>query len=196
MKKWFQSCALALLVACAFSSALSGTLSTEQRARIHRNFQALLSTVYPDQTWQPGNVRRLSRDGLRPESNQYHAIVYTADPSIVRASGATVVSTYDGFVTALVTPDQVLKLAQSDGIRFIDAGATRHKVNDVSIPETGATLLQGGLLNATDYMGSGVIIILYDTGIDWKHLDFRSPTDPTKSRILFIWDQTLTPQAG
>ena len=196
MKKWLLFCALALLVACASSSAPSGTLSTEQRARIHRNFQALLASVRPDATWQSGDVRRLSRAGLRPESNLYHAIVYTSDPSIVRASGATVVSTYQGFVTALVTPDQIMQLAQTEGIRFIDPGATRHSVNDVSIPETGATLLQGGFLNATNYLGSGVIIVLIDSGIDWTDLDFRSPSDPTKSRILFLWDQTLTPVAG
>jgi subtilisin family serine protease len=38
-----------------------------------------------------------------------------------------------------------------------------------------------------------VIVVIYDTGIDWTHLDFRDPVDTTKSRILSIWDQTLTP---
>lgn len=37
---------------------------------------------------------------------------------------------------------------------------------------------------------------MFDTGIDWDHPDFRNPTDQTKSRILRIWDQTITPITG
>ena len=40
------------------------------------------------------------------------------------------------------------------------------------------------------------MFLIYDTGIDWKHIDFRKAGDTTKSRILFMWDQTLTPIAG
>ncbi len=36
-------------------------------------------------------------------------------------------------------------------------------------------------------------MLIYDTGIDFFHGDFRDPNDQTKSRILAIWDQTLTP---
>lgn len=196
MKKWLHFCVLALLIVCASWSATSGTLSTQQRARIHRNFQALLATVYPDASWKSGDIRRLSRAAVPGANNLYHAIVYTSNPSLVRATGATIGSVLDGFVTALLTPEQIMQLAQIDGIKYIDAGSIRRPVNDVSIPETGATLIQGGFLNGIPYRGAGTIIVLFDTGIDWKHLDFRSPTDTTKSRVLFLWDQTLTPGAG
>jgi len=43
-------------------------------------------------------------------------------------------------------------------------------------------------LNAT-YEGEDVILGFIDTGIDWKHPDFRNPTD-SSTRILAIWDQT------
>ena len=43
-------------------------------------------------------------------------------------------------------------------------------------------------LNAT-YQGEDVILGFIDTGIDWKHPDFRNPTD-SSTRILAIWDQT------
>lgn len=43
--------------------------------------------------------------------------------------------------------------------------------------------------------GEGVIVGIVDSGIDWEHEDFID--DATgQSRILFIWDQTLTPEAG
>ncbi|MCX6209552.1 MAG: S8 family serine peptidase, partial [Bacteroidetes bacterium] len=46
------------------------------------------------------------------------------------------------------------------------------------------------------YKGDGVIVGVFDTGIDWDHLDFRNPADTTKSRILKLWDQTITPIIG
>jgi len=56
--------------------------------------------------------------------------------------------------------------------------------------------VHGGLLIGTPYKGEGAIVLVHDSGIDWKHKDFRQSGDTTKSRILYIWDQTLTPVAG
>jgi minor extracellular serine protease Vpr len=81
-------------------------------------------------------------------------------------------------------------------VQYIDPGSTNYPALDLSLPETGANLLHAGYLNKTPYKGAGVIVVIYDTGIDWKQLDFRNPADTTKSRILYIWDQTLTPGTG
>jgi subtilisin family serine protease len=63
---------------------------------------------------------------------------------------------------------------------------------DYSVPEIGATALH----NANPARkGSGVVIGIIDSGIDWRHRDFVDFDDRT-SRILGIWDQLLTPQAG
>jgi subtilisin family serine protease len=43
--------------------------------------------------------------------------------------------------------------------------------------------------HAYNKKGQGVLIAIYDTGIDWLHPDFRNPDGTT--RILAIWDQTL-----
>jgi len=184
--------ALALFAACAVSLAAAGTLSTGERAKIHPDFLALIARTYPDVGESGGSVSRLAKASATAAEPMYHAIVYTSDPGAVRASGAAVNSVYPGFVTAQVTAAQVLSLARLDGVRYIDRGALSHPTNDVSIPETGASLVQGGFLNNTQYRGAGAIILFFDTGIDFRHKDFRSPVDSTKSRILFIWDQTLS----
>ena len=44
-----------------------------------------------------------------------------------------------------------------------------------------------------------MIVGIFDTGIDFRHGDFRDPLDPSKSRVLAIWDQpdpTGPPPAG
>lgn len=40
------------------------------------------------------------------------------------------------------------------------------------------------------YNGSGVIVGFIDTGIDYRHQDFRTPNNRT--RVLHLWDQTLS----
>lgn len=41
-------------------------------------------------------------------------------------------------------------------------------------------------------LGSGVVIGIIDTGIDWRHNDFILEGSTNNSRILFLWDQTDT----
>ena len=196
MKRWIRLFAFALGAACAVSLAAAGTLSTQERAKVHPDFQALLAVQYPDLGGGGGSAARLAKAAAPGSEATYNAIVYTTDPASVRATGVTVNSEYPGFVTAQVTAGQVLALARLGGVRYIDPGSVNYPANDVSVPETGASLVQGGFLNNTQYRGAGAIVLIYDTGIDFKHKDFRSPADSTKSRILFIWDQTLTATGG
>ncbi|MFH1762194.1 MAG: S8 family serine peptidase [bacterium] len=44
------------------------------------------------------------------------------------------------------------------------------------------------------YKGEGVIIGMFDTGIQWNNPDFWN--SDSSSRILFLWDQSLKPKAG
>ena len=46
------------------------------------------------------------------------------------------------------------------------------------------------------YTGKGVIVGIIDTGIDFRHEAFRKADSGKTSRILKIWDQTLTPGTG
>ena len=130
---------------------------------------------------------------LKTPGTTYDAIIYTKDPDAVRAAGMHVNSVFPEFVTAQVTMVELERAPGLGAVTYIDPGSTNVLHNDVSIPDIGASLLHGGLVNNTPYKGQGALVVVYDSGIDWNHLDFRNPSDPTKSRILAIWDQTLTP---
>ena len=133
--------------------------------------------------------------GSAPEE-RYDCIVYTSKPQSLRDSNIILNSVLPGFVTAWVTPAQIIQMSQMPDVRFIEAPKPVYPSNDVAVGSSGAALLHQGMLNNTPYKGKNVIIGVYDTGIDWDHFDFRDPVDTTKSRILRIWDQTLTATAS
>ena len=122
----------------------------------------------------------------------YSCIVYTAHAEKLKANGILVQSTLPKFVTALATIEDLEKMAEMKDVISIIAPAFDELHNDTSRLLSGATLLHDGVLNNTNYTGEGVLVGIYDSGIDWKHPDFRDINDPSKSRIVSIWDQTLT----
>lgn len=134
--------------------------------------------------------------GAKEPVNRYNCIVYTKNPQVLRNSGIEVNSILPDFVTAWATLDQIAAMAAMPEVLYVKAPTAVRVQNDVAVGSTGASLLHAGKLNNTVYKGKNVLMAIFDTGIDWDHPDFRNPADQTKSRILRIWDQTLTPVAG
>lgn len=132
----------------------------------------------------------------QPAEERYSCIIYTKDVATLRNNGVLVNSVLPDFVTAWVTLPQIEQLSQLPTINYIAAPTVDQLHNDIAVASTGASLLHQGKLNNTVYKGKGVIVAIFDSGIDWKHPDFRDPDDQTKSRILRIWDQTINPIAG
>ncbi|MCS3530524.1 S8/S53 family peptidase [Chryseobacterium sp. JUb7] len=126
----------------------------------------------------------------------YSCIIYTKSPEKLKQDGIIVQSVLPNFATALVGIADIEKLMQLSYVTSVMAPGFDILHNDVSRAQSGASLLQDGALNNTAYNGTGVLVGIYDSGIDWKHPDFRKLTDQTKSRIYSIWDQTLTPQGS
>ena len=123
----------------------------------------------------------------------YSCIVYTSNPAQLKANGILVQSTLPKFASVLATIADLEKMAAMKEVVSIIAPEFDELHNDTSRMMSGAALLQDGALNNTNYTGEGVLVGIYDTGIDWKHPDFRDVNDPTKSRIISIWDQTISP---
>ena len=127
----------------------------------------------------------------------YVLVVYTKKPEIVNTKGIVVQSVLPKFVTAWF-PSLALaeELSKNKEIQYIDAPRIVMPNNDISVATSGAALLHSGNLNNTAYKGDNVLVGVFDTGIDWDHPDFRNASNQAISRILRIWDQTITPIAG
>ena len=124
-------------------------------------------------------------------STLYPIVVYSSDVGDARAIGIEPNSIESQLFTARATLSQIVRLSSLGSVKFITLAKKRKPLLDISVPEIRADKLQNGSFNGTSYTGKGVIFGLIDTGIDWKNLDFRSPSDATQSRILWLWDQTI-----
>ena len=188
---WF----LVTLFLC--TSSFGQTLPESAWNRLHPDFQELVrQTVQPEKLAKAAVSNRFVTIQSGAGETLYGAIVYTASPNIVARRVKKAQTIASSFFTAYLHLDEILQLARDEQVRYIDPGNRNYPVLDVSVPETGAAMLHSGFLNNTPYRGKGAIILIYDTGIDWKHLDFRDPEDTTKTRILYIWDQTLSRITG
>ncbi len=95
------------------------------------------------------------------------------------------------FASLKVPIDALDQLAALSFVSWLKAAHTYRLQNDVSTGSSHVASDAAGVLFGTE--GSGVIVAVVDTGIDWTNPDFRHDDDT--SRVLGIWDQTLTDPA-
>ena len=124
------------------------------------------------------------------EKDLYKSVIRIKKNSIPKNLPVQINSSSQNFATARLSIDDMIKLAENEDVIYIYPGEVFYPTNDVTGGLIGSDLVHGGFINNTPYMGTDIIVLVIDTGIDWDHLDFRDLGDNTKSRILFIWDQT------
>lgn len=181
------------------TSAMGQALTDTEKSRLDTRFQSVVAEKYPE--------AGLTATGMTPDPIQnegfakrgetrYGAFIYTSDVQAVRAAGISVQLIKSDFVTAWVSPSELLALAQLSAVQWVDSGTVLKPVNDVTAGATGAEALQSGFLNNINYTGSGAMVCIIDSGIDWEHDDFRTGSNLNNSKIEYIWDLTLSAQNG
>lgn len=117
---------------------------------------------------------------------------------LIAATGGRVGTRIGRLITAEVPLSAVPQLTRSDLFEVMEASRTVRVVHDSSMKAIRANLVRqvnGGTWNGS--AGQGVIIAIYDTGLDYFHDDFLDPNGQT--RVLALWDQTSAsgpPPAG
>jgi minor extracellular serine protease Vpr len=122
-------------------------------------------------------------------------IILKAEAS-VDLSSIKVRSIVGDVVTAEVSRTELTALLQQQQVRYIqeDKIERLHSYSNAQLMNVAE--VHSGIIKSSPLKGDGVILAFYDSGIDWKHMDFRRTDDTTKSRILAIWDQTEAPDAA
>jgi subtilisin family serine protease len=82
------------------------------------------------------------------------------------------------------------------GLEKVSLGYQLQPDLDVSVPDCSANLKRSQSPPLYGWNGTGVIVGIVDTGMDYQHDDFRNPDGST--RFLSIWDQNIsgTPPAA
>lgn len=173
-------------------------INAQSSPKFDRNFQLLYQNK--DLVSKGGKITMQSPHPLDTKmvkgSNEvlYSCIIYTKDAQALRDKGIKVQSVLPNFVTALIKISDLDALLQMKEVKFVKSPSILNTNNDISVGQSGAALLQAGALNNTVYKGKGVLVGVFDSGIYWRHPDFRDANGQTNSRILKMWDQTLTPE--
>ncbi|MBO6576777.1 MAG: S8 family serine peptidase [Rhodothermales bacterium] len=128
-----------------------------------------------------------------------------AASAVAQVGGSSALVPGTDILTAIVPLAAVRRLASTPGVvrlelaRRVRPMGTAARRNDLAVASVNADQVHAGTGLSQGYDGSGVILGVIDTGIDWRHLDFTDPDDPTQSRVWAIWDQNDTqgpPPAG
>ena len=110
--------------------------------------------------------------------------------AVLKAHGVRVNSVFDGFVTAHIPVDKLSEISMLDGVADIEIGRKMELCTDSTLSKT----LAGQVLNGTEYGlpqaydGTGVVIGIIDSGFDFQHYAFRSEEDPSRSRIVRVYN--------
>lgn len=138
-----------------------------------------------------------SRSSTQLEAAQeeplFIALKFHGDIAALVAAGFHVGSVVGSIAFGRTTLAGLQALAQHPQVEFIEKQRREHLHLDGSVPNIKANQVwdRSGD-NFSGYTGRGVIIGIIDTGIDFRHRAFRKPDGTT--RVLKIWDQTLTPE--
>lgn len=132
-----------------------------------------------------------SRGSSRPSPTVTVLAQYAGDVATLKKAGLTVHSVAGDVVTGTISLSDVSNLEKLAEVERIEAARSMQIELDVSLVETRANLVHTG---PPGRRGAGVIVGICDTGCDFTHPSFRRSDG--SSRILFIWAQGLTPQAG
>ena len=112
--------------------------------------------------------------------------IQTAGATSFATPGVEVQSVLGSIVIASVPISQLEALAGEPQVTALYAAKIWKPMLDKSVHETRADSVRTPF-NVT---GNGVIVGVIDTGIDWKHREFRLVSDTTKTRIKFLWDMS------
>jgi subtilisin family serine protease len=116
---------------------------------------------------------------------------FSGDLNAIKEKGFTVQSVIGDVAIGLIELTKLEQLSALESVIYIEAERFHTLHLKDSVPSINAPEVWTGTPSIT---GKGVIVGVIDTGIDIFHKSFIDSLG--KTRILFLWDQSLTPQGS
>jgi hypothetical protein len=153
----------------------------------HRLFAPLTMGLFVPPEKQRGKARFFRTD----EAFVSAMILCDASARDLEALGAKVRSQAGDVFTAFIPLSAIARLEKSAAVRYIELARPLFPTLNDAVQNAQLDTLHAGP-PAVD--GTGVIVGVVDDVLDIYHPDFRTAAGAT--RVLFLWDQKFTPQAG
>ena len=108
----------------------------------------------------------------------------------LQMAGVNINCEFDGFVTAQVPVDLLARVSQIVGVSDVEVSPKIELCTDSTLNATHTVNVLNGRANHLpyNYDGTGVIVGIIDVGFDYQHRAFRRSDDPSRSRIVRVYD--------
>ena len=136
----------------------------------------------------PGHAR-LDLPEMQLNGVKYYPVILTYEQEefsrpILENMGVRLQTVVDGYCTAEVPARQLEAVASLDWILNVEGARYGELFLDAAVQDTKVDQIW----DSFSYHGSGIIVGVVDSGIDWAHEDFKDAQG--KSRIQYLWDQS------
>jgi len=116
-------------------------------------------------------------------------VQFRGDVSALQATGLEVATVLGDVATGRINLERLDELEASEAVVRIEASRVLRAELDQALPEANITAVHEAVVGCR---GSGVIVGIIDSGVDFAHPSFCSADGTT--RILAVWDQALVPR--
>ncbi len=142
----------------------------------------------------PEPTRALTEElnvGFDTQARTWELIVkYHGSLEALKALGIEVEYLIAGYAVLTVPEQLVDRMVELEEIEYVEM--PKRYFYDIEMPTDNSCIAQVTLRHP-NLSGAGVLVAVLDSGIDYKLPEFRKPDGST--RIRFLWDQTLQPEA-
>ncbi len=105
----------------------------------------------------------------------------------VLTEGAIIKASSGNIIAASIPIEMILQTLENENVIKLESSKLYHNILDKSVPNIKADNLRKGINLDYPVTGKGVIVGVFDSGIDFTHPDFN---DNGGSRILYLWDMS------
>lgn len=120
-------------------------------------------------------------------------IKYSGDIEALSGDGIRAVPLLGGFAVVSLPQNKIREFAGHPQVEFVELPKRLYFQVRQGLDASCFQSVQGAG-DASGLSGKGVLVGIVDSGVDWRHPDFRN--EDGTSRILSLWDQSAQPEPG